>query len=1031
MPEFVDPFEQKNPVQNFIDPFEKQSENLIQNQKVLPKIPGSQDNFIDPFEEKNQSFFGRNFPLITGQLEQVWKDPNTGELVPYKGMTDEDKQSLRLIFGDPNTTILGKFNERLIDGGYKLVNRINNEATSLALVATGLAGDGINLINKAINGDLAGNVGLSVTRDLNVFLMSKLGESGNFSMVKGKSDVIKSEKTGKEINNIIEYAKESPENKTEVLNNVNNIVDKEINDIRANSDVVIGETFRPDTIDKIQKRTQVLDEIVNGNKKVSESIPEIKIEIPQEPTAKPIITNEIPIVETPTTTTPIVTAPKIESTSSPIVQLNRTPSLPIETTKKIIESSKKFFADENIVLDPKKPISLQIQELWQSGKYDVPSIIRRIAEDNKITAEEFTNFIYPSVKESAKELNAYSQLAKYYKNQLDPAASFDTGAGIYGTLKRLDNIRRGLMVTRLSTAVRNYISQGTRIGLDALQSGLDYVLQSAIKPFVDPIQFQKNRVSPISNLKALVDNITQWNPKKFKEIKNLTNQILDNFPKEKTRLFLNYVSDIKNSNVKVSKDFLGKIEGAVDIINAPNKVQEYITRRAVFLARLNESILANPKFYKNKTLEMLIKDNELNLLRTSDIAVAIDKALDATFSKDFSTGKGGYDAFANRLIKLVNSAPFLLTNIIPYPRFLMNAIKYQYEYSPFGVLSFLSKEERLQIAKGDTSKLSAAMLGSGMLMAGYLLRQQPYAGEKWYEFKLGDKMVDVRPFNPFAGYLFMGDVIKRYQEGTLKNLDTKGIASVLFGIRGTNATYLTDALINYFTDPKLDKDTMLAGLKRLTGETLATFLTPFQNLTDIYAQFFPEARTAKDTTGQEFTGALERRFPMSNLPVLTSPTSYIIDQNGNKRAAPITRQDPLLTQVTGMAFTAPKNPAEKELDRLGFTSREIFHPSGIPELDRAYKDKFSVAVGYGISNMVESEQYKSLNNTFQTLILKKTLEAAKESVRKELQKDTSLAPFLVQTKINSLDKETRKVVDQLVGIDYIDTLVKELKNKTK
>ena len=226
----------------------------------------------------------------------------------------------------------------------------------------------------------------------------------------------------------------------------------------------------------------------------------------------------------------------------------------------------------------------------------------------------------------------------------------------------------------------------------------------------------------------------------------------------------------------------------------------------------------------------------------------------------------------------------------------------------------------------------------------------------------------------------------------------------MFGIRGTTGVYVLDSLIDYFTDPKLNKDTIVSGLNKLFGETLAGYLTPLQNFTDVYAQFFPEARAVKETGGSEFTGAFTRRFPGSDLPTLTSPTSYIIDKNGIPRAAPIYREDPLLTQVTGLTFFAPKNPAEKELDRLGFQSTEIFRSTKIPELDRAYKDKLSVAIGFGLSNIVSQPEYQTLPNSFKSLIVKKYLESARSNVKQELQKDTTLSPYLLQLNINALDK---------------------------
>ena len=1016
--QIIDPFEQKGSV-NIIDPFEKPIEeqtaldkafgNLSNADIIAGKKKGDQPTatIVDPFADTASS------SITVNQLKEVWKE----EL----GVTQENRDKLKWLLGDPDNTLLGKTNNYLFDTGSKVIDGVVRTGTSVGMIASGLSGDILNTLYKATGND-PGGAGERLTRDLNIGLMEIMGRSSGFKPSPKKEGILKSEKTGKEFGDIIEYAKENAEQRKEVIQNVNRVLADEVKVIKENNDIILGDSFEPGNV---VKRTQILDEIKATNEKIAQGIPEIKIEIPKA---------EVPKVELPKTEVPIIETtaqaiPKIEPIIEPTSQLQRNPSLPIETTRKITDAALKFFQEENIILEKKKPISLQIQELWQSGKYDVPTIISRIAENNKITPEEFTSYIYPSVRQSAKELNAFSQLAKAYKQKLDPNGTFETGAGTLGVLKRLDNIRKGLLVSRLSTSVRNYISQSARVGLETLQSGLDLALQQAIRPFVkDKIQFDKGAVSPLSNFQGLINNFTQWNPKVHKEIKTLTNKIFENFPKEKDLLFLNYASDVKNSSgLANKKGILNRIDDGVGLVNIVNKTQEYITRRAVFLSRLDEAVKANSKFYKNKTLEQLVKDGELNLLRPSEITVAIDKALDATFAKDFNASKGGFDRFAARFIQVVNSAPFLLTNIIPFPRFLMNAVKFQYDYSPLGILSFLSKGARAELSRGNTSVLSKATLGTGMILAAYALRNQSYAGEKWYEFKVGERTVDVRPFNPFASYLFLGDVIKRYQEGTLRNLDVKGIASVLFGVRGTTGVYLVDSLINFFTDPKLNKESMISGVQKLLGETAAGYLTPFQNFTDVYAQFFPEARAVKETGGAEFTGAFTRRFPGSSLPTLTSPTSYIVDANGIPRAAPIYKQDPLLTQVTGLSFIPPKNPAEKELDRLGFEQREIFRSTGIPELDRAYKDKLAVSIGFGLSGIVSTPEYQNMTESFKSLIVKKSLEKFKADAKKEMQLDTSLAPYLVQLKVNSLDKDTRRILNDVVGMDYIDNLLREAK----
>jgi len=963
---------------------------------------------VDPFTDTPSS------SITINQLKDVWKEDLR--------VTQENKDKLKWLLGDPDNTLLGKANNYLLDTGSIAIEGVIRTGTSVGLIATGLSGDILNTLYKVTGNDTSGEYsGARLTRDLNIGLMEWMGRSAGFKPSPKKEGVLKSEKTGKEFSDIIEYAKENTDQRKEVIQNVERVLNEEIKVIKEKNDIIIGDSFEPGNV---AKRTQILDEIKATNEKIAQGIPEIKIDIPKA---------EVPKVELPKTEVPIIETtaqaiPKIEPIVEPTITLQRTPALPIETVKKVTEAAAKFFKDENIILDKKRPLSLQLQELWQSGKYDIPTILRRIAEDNKITYDEFTSFIFPSARESGKELNAYSQLAKKYKQMLDPTNSFDTGTGTLGYIKRLDNIRIAVLTSRLSTAVRNYISQSARVSLDALQSVVDLGLQKAIRPFVkDKVQFDKGAVSPISNFQGLINNFTQWNPiggfNRHKEIKTLSNKILENAPREKNRLFLNYASDVKNyGGIKGAKDTLGKVEGIVDLFGIFNKTQEYITRRAVFLARLDEAVKANGKFYKNKNLEQLVKDNELNLIRTSEINVAVSKSLEATFATEYLP-----NTLPGRIISTIKNAPFLLTNIIPFPRFLMNAIKFQYDYSPLPIVTLLSKSELAKLAKGDTSTYSKAALGMGLLYAGYALRNQSYAGEKWYEFKLGERTVDVRPFNPFAGYLYLGDLYKRVQEGTLRDVDVKGIASVLFGIRGTTGVYVIDSLLDLLTSPKVNAESVISFFKKTAGETLAGYLTPLQNFTDIYTQYFPEARAVKETGGSEFTGAFTRRFPGSNLPTLTSPTSYIVDKNGIPRAAPIYKEDPLLTQVTGLSFISKKNPAEKELDRLGFDYREIFKSTKIPELDRAYKDKFAVAIGFGLSTIVSQPEYQALPDSFKSLYVKKYLESAKSSTKQQMQQDTSLAPYLMQVKINDLDKDTRRILDEVVGMDYLDNLLKELK----
>jgi hypothetical protein len=948
---------------------------------------------FESIKKEKKGFFEEKLPITSKQIKYIWEEP--------LGLSDENKEKLKFIYGDQNT-LLGKFNSFVLDNTSIGIDTILRAGNTVGFAASGIAGDALNFIYKTLDKE-PGGAGERLTRDINVALIDIMGRSGTgFNNVPKKSNTIKSIKTGEEITDIIEYANKTPENKIEVKNNINKIVNDELVEIKKN-DVIVGEKIN--TANKLDQ-DNLVNEIVSPKEKISEQ-------------------------------------PKTIDT--PETLKNRTPALPVDTVNKFVDASLQFLKEEQIKFIPEKniPISKQIstkmQEVFLSDTYNTPYVIRRIAEDNKLPPKDFLDFIFPSVSQSAKEMAAWSRASRYLRNQLDPTGQIlqSTGSPTFNVLKRLDDIRRGLLVTRIATAVRNYASQTARITLDSLQNITDFALQQALKPFIDPVQFQKNQVSPFTSLNQLITNFRQWKPSEFKKVKKQTDLILDQFPNEKNRLFLRYGSDIAVSvkGTKKSKvdKFFDTAQDGVDILNFFNKKQEYITRRAVVLARLDELIRANPKYYNRKNLQEILRDGEHSKIRVSDLANAVDKALEVTFAKEFNMYKKGvsYENFAAGFINLINKLPFALTSIVPFPRFLFNSLRFHAEFSPFGFLRFLSKADRQKIAKGDTSGVSRALLGTGLLFAAMALRKQDYAGEKWYEFKIGDRTIDTRPYNPLAAYLFVGDIINRYMSGTLRDIDLKDIITVFAGVRGTTGLYLFDQIADYVanTNLKAGKEKVLGTIKKFIGELLAGYLTPLQNITDLMAQYYPEMRISRDTSQEPFKGAFKKRILDTDLPEATSPTNFIIDKNGKIKAAPYVKESPLTGQFTGVRFITAKNPAEKEFDKLQIKPGEIYRSTGIPELDRAYKDIYSYYVGKGISNFVQGRYYNSLSFNQKILVIKKMLNAAKTQTKKQLQENAELAPYLLQYNFNNLSREKRNIINDSIGIDYINSLINGLKQK--
>ena len=744
-----------------------------------------------------------------------------------------------------------------------------------------------------------------------------------------------------------------------------------------------------------------------------------------------------------------ITAPKFEKTQVDIEQVlgakPRTlegvdlpkaitrPAIKQEVNQNVLNAAEQLLVSGNVRRNPNLRLNEQIADLIVTGRIE-DEAFTKILKDNKIQLDEFARYFGADKSDAGRTLQSLSVIqAKINKlnkvpnantayDQAVSASGADEFVPTTGRWKRADNIRRGLLTGQLATAVRNFQAAIGRVGVDVLEKGLDVALRSAYRSMSGGAMPKKSLSNPMTAFEGFSSIFRQINPKNYKLVKEQTNSILSSFPKEQDRLFLRYSSDVVE---KIGgKDLLAKGEKAVHLVNFFNRMQEYVVRRAVFQSSLDELIRNNPKHYSNRKLSQIIADNDLNVFRKDDIAAAVEKALEVTFAKNFNQGKGGYESFANSFINVINKLPFTATLAIPFPRFIMNSLKFHFEYSPLGLTRFFSKVEREAFAKGNTAGLSKAIIGIGLLSAAYNLRHQSYAGEKWYEFKVGNRTIDFRPFNPFAAYLFVADAIKRTKEGTLSNLDLKGFVNVFTGIRGGTGLYLIDRFIDGVTgvNPNID---FTKEINKIAGDVIGGFFVPLQTFQDAIGQFYPEMAIVKDASGNPIKDNIQKRLPLNNnLPPVVSPTSVIFDENGIPRAAPIRREEPLARQLTGVGVISAKNPAEKELDRLGIPRTKIFQSTGIPELDVAYKNALAPQIAIGLSRIVETPAYQQQTNARKILIVEQVLNDFKRNSTEAIQNNEGLAPFILKYEIEKIPSSQRRVLDETLGKDYLKELIR-------
>jgi len=720
-----------------------------------------------------------------------------------------------------------------------------------------------------------------------------------------------------------------------------------------------------------------------------------------------------------------------------------TPQLKLKVTKDASNAAEEIITAAGYKVNPYLRITEQMADVFNTNKISDDAIIR-ILKKNNLTQEKFAKIFLSNFSDAGRTLQVASTISKkvnqlrklpgaddaWKKNIKDynPDAFDRTGS----IIKRLDNIKRGLLVTQLATAMRNFESQSMRQGVAVLEESFDHAFQSVFKSlFINgkPVRI----ATPINSLQGFLKIFSQLRYKNFKKVKKETAEIMSSFPKEDDRLFLRFSSDILSDSGQgggLFKTPLKVAEEGVNLLNFANKFQEFITRRAVFQARLNNLILSNPTYYGGKTLTELVQSGKTNIIRRQDVASAVDNALEITYAKSFNANakNAPYERTAGKFIDFVNSLPFIATSFIPFPRFLMNSLRFHFDFSPLGFLNFLNKGERAALARGDTSKLSRAVIGIAMLSSAYWLRGQPYAGEKWYEIKMGGKTFDTRAYNPFAAYLFVGDLFRRYENGTLRGLDVKGFASVFFGTRAGTGLYAIDKLIDLFSGEKVVGDPEKI-INSVISTQLSAFLTPLTMFNDFMTLNDPNYDIVRDARSEKWGSVIKQVSP-KDLPPIYSATSIEYTPAGFPIAKTIRRENAVLRQLTGATIIPEKNSAEKELDRLGFQSYEIFRSTGISELDKAIKMELAPMIAIGMSEIVEQDWYKKMSVPVQTLFIKKMLTEFKAKVQTNLP-DTGVIPYLLEYKLNTMPNDKRKVIDELLGKEFIPNLIEQQHEKYK
>jgi hypothetical protein len=672
--------------------------------------------------------------------------------------------------------------------------------------------------------------------------------------------------------------------------------------------------------------------------------------------------------------------------------------------REVVDAATELMTAGGVTRNPHVRISDQIADLLSTNRL-APEQVTAILEKHGVTYEQFAAIWRADVAQNARDLArlgvAQRRLQSFYKT-LTPAErgaldgaleheGLDTTTAAASLWKRLDNVRRAALVVQPATAMRNLETQMGRVGLDTFEKLIDEALQVATG---------RKGLSDVHPAQVFAVQL-----RLFQKNRKLADGILQYFPAEGDRLFLRYASDLANRGAgeKVLGGGIQKAEEAVHWLNGMNRFQEFVIRRAVFLGELERVVAARGM----GTLAELEAAGRLGTIVKEDLAAAVGKSLEMTFARNYSP-----TSLAGHFIGFVNKMP-LLTLPVPFPRFLMNSVEFVFDWNPTGFLKLLSPAERARVAAGDFSTIARATTGSAMLLGAYQLRNSDWAGERWYEIRGPDgRNIDMRPFNPFAAWLFIGDLIKRAKDGTLQQMDAKDIAMGVLSVnvRAGTGLALLDQLLNGLSGLN-DEDKIKRFAAEIGGETLSGPFVFLQPLRDLVAQFDDKERILRDTSNAPFFGPFLRKIPYGTrgFPEAELPT----------RAGPPVTQAPLLRQGTGIILRQPKNPLEAELDRLGFRWSDYAPRTGDPEADRQINSYLGPLAEAALVPMVSAPAWRALGDRTKAAMLMRSYQQLRKTARGLAAKGDPLR--FERLRLKRLPKRDRRMMREL-GQDPVELL---------
>jgi len=453
---------------------------------------------------------------------------------------------------------------------------------------------------------------------------------------------------------------------------------------------------------------------------------------------------------------------------------------------------------------------------------------------------------------------------------------------------RLENVRRGAMVSQIATAMRNFESAAMRMPMESVGNMADTIMYEFGKPITGGVVDGKGGF--VGAGKAAI-NKDLWKDafSSHKYVfsrpdvaKGFSDLILNNpqFQTQSKRMFDN-LNEIRKATGRgeggLSDKLLNPLEDVVEMMNTVNQWQEHLVRRGVFLGELRRLVKNE---YNIDLIDTMLDGKLPDLLNDAStvrpdnarsfVALAhdaIEQALSVTYAKQPD------NKFFQDLTNMITGRKVFgipLTTVVEFPRFMFNSMEIMAQYSVGGVIPITKKIiDIVNPTKKELNKMSAKdrlgvqrnLTGLAAIGAAYQYRTSENAPEDFKMFGVGENAVDTSPIFPMRQILYIGESLKHLEQGTFASLwwDTKEFAETFIGttFRTGTGNMIIEEIASLADGMDISgKQAAAEALGKTVGNYFTSYLTGFAQLIDAQRTFGPvdvEVGGQKLTFGRENT----------------------------------------------------------------------------------------------------------------------------------------------------------------------------------